>query len=105
MAAILNFQIFAKNAKHKFASISITVRDRAILSKYSTQRVPEQTTLCNSQKILLSSKMVAIFEFSPKMEKHKFASVSLTVRDKLILSKFTTSWGVQSVLVTFCVKR
>ena len=30
------------------------------------------------------------FEFLPKMEKHKFSSVSLTVRDRAILLKFST---------------
>ena len=30
------------------------------------------------------------FEFSPKMAKHKFASISLTVRDRVISSKFST---------------
>ena len=47
MAAILNFQIFAKNGKYKFPSISLTVRDRAILSKFSTHRVSQQSTLAN----------------------------------------------------------
>ena len=50
MAAILNFRIFAKMKKHKFASISLTVQDRAISSKFSTHRVSEQLTLCNFQK-------------------------------------------------------
>ena len=67
MAAILNFRIFAKNAKkHKFASISLILRDRAISSKHSTQRVSWQTTLCNFQKILLSLKMMAILNFRQK---------------------------------------
>ena len=56
-------------AKHKFASISLTVRDRAISSKFSTHRVSEECTLCNFQK---------------------FASISLTVRDRAISSKFST---------------
>ena len=30
------------------------------------------------------------FEFLPKMQKHKFASISATVRDRVILSKFST---------------
>ena len=47
MAAILNFRIFAKNAKHKFASISLTVRDRAISSKFLTHRVSQHCTLGN----------------------------------------------------------
>ena len=37
MAAILNFQIFAKNRKTEFASIFLTVQDRVISSKFSTQ--------------------------------------------------------------------
>ena len=58
-------------AKHKFASISLTVRDRAISSKFSTHRVSEDCILGNFQKIFPS----------PKMAKHEFASISLTVRD------------------------
>ena len=37
MAAILNFQIFAKNRKQKFSSIFLTVQDKLISSKFSTQ--------------------------------------------------------------------
>ena len=79
-------------AKHKFPSISLTVRDRAISSKFSTHRVSEECTLCNFQKIFPSPKMAAIliFEFLPKMAKHKFPSISLTVRDRAISSKFST---------------
>ena len=47
MAAILNFGIFAKMPKHEFAYISITVRDRAITSKFSTHRVSKECSLCN----------------------------------------------------------
>ena len=80
-------------AKHKFASISLTVRDRAISSKFSTHRVSKECNICNFQKIFPSPKMAAIlnfFEFLPKMAKHKFASISLTVRDRAISSKFST---------------
>ena len=135
-------------AKHKFASISLTVRDRAISSKFSTHRVSKECNLCNFQKIFHSPKMAAIlnfqsfakngktqicfyilnrarysdfskfsahraykectlynfqkfspsqkwrpfriFEFLLKMAKHKFASNSLTVRDRAISSKFST---------------
>ena len=49
MAAILNFRIFAKMQKHKFASISLTVRDRAISSKFSIHRV---STLANFVQVL-----------------------------------------------------
>ena len=64
MAAILYFRIFAKKwKKHKFATISLTVQDRAISSKFSTHRVSEKCTLCNFQKIFLSPKMAAILNF------------------------------------------
>ena len=79
-------------ARHKFASISLTVRDRAISSNFSTHRVSKECTLCNFQKIFPSPKMAAILNFRifVKMAKHKFASVSLTVRDRAISSKFST---------------
>ena len=50
-------------AKHKFASISLTVRDRAISSKFSTHRVSEHCTLGNLKKIFPSPKMAAILNF------------------------------------------
>ena len=81
MAAILNFRIFAKNGKHKFASISLTVRDREISSKFLTHRVSKQCTLGNFPKKFPLPKVAAIFEFLPRMAKHKFASISLTVQD------------------------
>ena len=92
MAAILNFRNFAKMAKHKFSSISLTMRDRAISSKFSTHRVSKECTLCNFQKIFPSPKMAAILNFRnfAKMAKHKFSSISLTVRDRAISSKFST---------------
>ena len=131
-------------AKHKFASISLTVRDRVISSKLSSNRVSDQYTLGNFPKIFPSPKMAAIlnfrifsknaktqncfylpceierfhrnfrptgylsnvllavfkkfspphiwrpywiFEFLPKMEKHKFA---LTVQNRVISLKFST---------------
>ena len=64
MAAILNFQIFAKMAKHKFPSISLTVRDRAISSKFLTPRVSEECNLCNFQKKFPLPKNGGHFEFS-----------------------------------------
>ena len=50
-------------AKHKFASISLTVRDRAISSKFSTHRVYKECNICNFQKIFPSPKMAAILNF------------------------------------------
>ena len=74
--------------KHKFASISLTVRDRAISSKFSTHRV----LLAIFKKISPPQKWrpFCIFEFLPKMAKQKFASISLTVRDRVISSEFST---------------
>ena len=79
-------------AKHKFASISLTVRDRAISSKFSTQRVCNKCTRIKFQNIFPSPNMAAIlnFRFLPKIAKHKFPSISLTVRDRAISSKFST---------------
>ena len=82
--------------KHKFASISLTVQDRAISSKFSTHRVSEECTLGNFQKIFPSPKMAAILNFrifAKKMAKHKFASISLTVRDRAISSNFSIHRG------------
>ena len=76
-------------AKHKFASISLTVRDRAISSKFSTHRVSKECNLYNLKKNFPLPKNGGHFEFLPKMAKHKFASISLTVRDRAISSKFS----------------
>ena len=83
-----HFEFWSKMAKHKFASISLTVRDRAISSKFSTHRPSEKCTVCNFQKIFPSPQSPH-FEFWSKMAKHKFASISLTVRDRAISSKFS----------------
>ena len=80
-------------AKHKFASISLTVRDRAISSKFSTHRVSKECNLCNFQKNFPSPKMAAILNFRifPKNGKTQFASSSLTVRDRAISSKLSSN--------------
>ena len=44
MAAILNFRIFVKNAKHKSACILKTMLDRAILTKFFTHRASVLST-------------------------------------------------------------
>ena len=87
-----HFEFSPKMAKHKIVSISLTVRDRAISSKFSTHTVSEQCTLCNFQKFSSSHiwRPFWIFEFFPKMAKHKIDSISLTVRDRVISSKFST---------------
>ena len=80
-------------AKHKFASISLTMRDRAISSKFSTHRVSKECNLCNFQKNFPSPKMAAILNFRILANNGKtqiFASISLTMRDRAISSKFLT---------------
>ena len=76
--------------KHKFASISLIVRDRAISLKFSTHRVSKKCTLSNFQKKIPLPKNGGHFEFLPKMAKQKFASISLTMRDRSISLKFST---------------
>ena len=50
-------------AKHKIASISLTVRDKAILLKFSTHGVSKKCTLGNFQKIFPTPHMAAILNF------------------------------------------
>ena len=63
MAAILNFRIFRKIAKHKNAYISKTVLDRAISTKFLTHRVTLQSSHANFQKNFVLPKMAAILNF------------------------------------------
>ena len=64
MAAILNFRIFRKIAKHKNAYISKTVLDRAISTKFLTRKVSLQSSIYpNFEKIFVSPKMAAILNF------------------------------------------
>ena len=67
MAAILNFRIFRKIAKHKNAYISKTVLDRAI-SKFLTHRVSLQSNHAIFKKIFSCQKWWPfwIFEFLRK---------------------------------------
>ena len=57
------FEFLPKIEKHKFASISLIVQDRAILSKFSTNRVSEQCTLDIFQKSFLFPHVAAILNF------------------------------------------
>ena len=96
------FEFLPKMEKCKFAFSSLTVRGRAISSKFSTHRVSKKCTIGNFQKVFLSPKNSGHFEFLPKMEKHKFGSISLTVRDRAILSKFSINRvSQQSTLANF----
>ena len=58
-----HFEFLPKMAKHEFASISLTVRDRAISSKFLIHRVSKECNLCNFQKNFPSPKMAAILNF------------------------------------------
>ena len=63
MAAILNFRIFRKIAKHKNAYISKTVLDRVISPKFLTHWVSLRSSHANFQKKIVLPKMAAIFNF------------------------------------------
>ena len=63
MAAILNFRIFCKIAKHKNAYISKTVLDRAISTKFLTHMVSLQSSHANFQTNFVLPKMAAILNF------------------------------------------
>ena len=76
--------------------ISLTVRDRAISLKFSTHRVSKKCTIGN-----FSPKMAAILNFqifAKNGKKHKFPSISLTVRDR-VMSKFSTHRSLSNVLL------
>ena len=91
MAAILNFQIFRKIAKHKNAYISKTVLDRAISTKFLTHRVSLQSSHANFQKNFVLPKMAAILNFRifcAKIAKHKNAYISKTVLHRAFSKKF-----------------
>ena len=90
MAAILNFQIFAKNGKTQICFYLLNhARDRAISTEFLTHRVSKECNLCNFQKIFPSPKMAAILNFRifAQNGKHKLA---LTVQNRVISLKFST---------------
>ena len=88
------FSNFRQKRKTQIASISITMRDRGISSKLPTGYLSK--LLFASFKKFYSSKMAAYFEFSNYCQKCKNrnlqinTSISLTVRDRVISSKFST---------------
>ena len=91
MAAILNFRIFRKIAKHKNAYISKTVLARAISTKFLTHRVSLQSSHANFQKKICLAKNGGHFEFSnfcAKIAKHKNANILKTVLHRVISTKF-----------------
>ena len=78
-----------------FASISLTVRDRVISSKFSTHRVSKECNICNFQKNFPSPKMAAILNFRifAQNGKTQICFISLTVRDRAISAKFSSHRG------------
>ena len=94
MVSIYLIKIKITTKFFKFASISLTVRDRAISSKFSTHRVSKECTLCNFQKIFPSPKMAAILNFRIFAKNDKtqicFYLLNRAVRDRAISSKFST---------------
>ena len=106
MAAILNFRIFHKIAKHKNAYIWKTLLDRAISMKFLTRRVSLQSSHANFQKKLFSQKMAAILNFRifRKIAKHKNAYISKTVLDRAISTKFLTHRAISTKFLTHRVR-
>ena len=94
MAAILNFRIFFKNARHKNACIMKTMQERAILFLLVCKQI---TLPYFPPKIYPSQKWgsLSIFKFVTKFVKHQIASVSLTMLDRAISSKFFETHCIQ----------
>ena len=92
MAAILNFRIFRKIAKHKNAYISKTVLDRAISTKFWPTGYLCRVAMPIFKNIFSCQKWRPfwIFEFFAKIAKHKNAYISKTVLDRAISTKFLT---------------
>ena len=82
--------------KHKFASISLTVQIERFRRNFRPTRYLRIVLLAIFKKFPLT-KNGGHFEFSnfcQKMEKHKFATVSLTVPGRAISLKFSTHFRV-----------
>ena len=82
MAAIFNFRIFHKIAKHKNAYISKTVLDRAISMKFLTRRVSLQSSHASFQKNFVLPKMAAILNF--RIFAQKLQNTKMLISRKLI---------------------
>ena len=72
-----HFEFLPKMAKHDFASISLTVRDRAISSKFSTHRLSQKCTQQFSKKFPLP-KNGDHFEFSNFCQKWQNTNLLLS---------------------------
>ena len=92
MAAILNFRIFHKIAKHKNAYISKTVLDRAILTKFLTL----QSSHANVQKNFILPKMAAILNFRIFAQKLQNTKV-LIFRKPCYIERFRRNFYLQGI--------
>ena len=63
MAAVLNFQTFAKSGKTQICFYLLNQKWRVISSKFSTRRVSKKCTIGKFQKNFPLPKMVAIWNF------------------------------------------
>ena len=84
------FEFSPKMRKHKNASISSTVGDRAISSKFLTPRISKDYTVPTFEEMFKNGGHFEFFKFFEKVRKHKIASISLTIGDRAISSKFST---------------
>ena len=60
MGVIVNFQVCDKSAKHQIASVSLTVQDRAISSKFLKHCIQEQENYHGQEPLFLYSGFVEL---------------------------------------------
>ena len=92
MAAILNFRIFRKIAKHKNAYILKTVLDRVISTKFLTHRVYLQSRHANFQKKIYLAKNGGHFTHLLKMSKCELSLKSIADSQFFSNNLFTYFW-------------
>ena len=93
MAAILNFRIFAKNGKTQISFYLLNrARSSDFIKIFNPQGIWALYSWKFSKKNSSSQKWRPfwIFKFLPKIEKQKFASIFLTVQDRVISANFST---------------
>ena len=85
------FKFLWKVAKHKIASISLALGDREILPKFLTPRVSKQYATLTFGRFFKNGGHFKFSNFCEKWQNTKLLlSISLTVRDRAISSKFST---------------
>ena len=97
------FSNFAKNGKkHKFVSIFLTMRDRAISSKFSTHRVSKKCTIGNFQ-IFLSPKMAPILNFRIFAKNGK-TQICFYLLNRARLSDFVETFYPQGISANYSLQ-